>query len=150
MPRTDYDSPWKEALDLYFQAFLAFFFPAIHRDIDWARGIESLDKELQQIAPKAVRGRLYVDKLVKVWRTNGQEAWVLIHVEVQTRRDVTFTWRLFVYNNRIFDRYNHKVVSNRRGTCRLLPHRSESESRKACFRPLRLLWTPSLAMPVLF
>jgi hypothetical protein len=48
----DFDSPWKEALDVYFQAFLAFFFPLIHDDIDWSRAFESLDKELQQIAPK--------------------------------------------------------------------------------------------------
>ena len=24
---TDYDSPWKEALERYFQEFMAFFFP---------------------------------------------------------------------------------------------------------------------------
>ena len=46
---TDYDSPWKEMLDGYFPAFMAFFFPEAYRDIDWDRGYESLDKELQQI-----------------------------------------------------------------------------------------------------
>ena len=83
---TDYDSTWKEALDVYFQAFLAFFFRWIHDDIDWSRGFESLDKELQKIAPKSAHGRRYVDKLVKVWRKNGREVWVLLHVEVQTQR----------------------------------------------------------------
>jgi hypothetical protein len=72
----DFDSPWKEALDLYFQAFLAFFFPRIHEDIDWSRGFESLDKELQQIAPQSAHGRRYVDKLVKVWRKQGRAVWV--------------------------------------------------------------------------
>jgi hypothetical protein len=109
--RADFDSPWKEALDVYFEAFVAFFYPHIHRDIDWSRGFESLDKELQQIAPKASQGRRYVDKLVKVWRKDGREAWVLIHVEVQTQRDPTFARRLYVYNYRIFDRYNRRVVS---------------------------------------
>ena len=33
---TDYDSPWKEALEIYFRAFLALFFPNIHADIDRA------------------------------------------------------------------------------------------------------------------
>jgi hypothetical protein len=107
----DFDSPWKEALDLYFQAFLAFFFPAIHNDIDWSRGFESLDKELQQIAPRAGRGRRYVDKLVKVWRKNGHEVWVLIHVEVQTRPERGFARRMYVYNYRIADRYERPVVS---------------------------------------
>jgi hypothetical protein len=30
----DFDSPWKQVLDRYFKAFLAFFFPAAHADID--------------------------------------------------------------------------------------------------------------------
>jgi len=107
----DYDSPWKEALDLYFQAFLALLFPHIHRDIDWSRGFEMLDKELQQLLPKAAQGRRTVDKLVKVWRRNGTEAWVLIHIEVQTRRERGFGRRMFIYNSRIADRYNREVVS---------------------------------------
>jgi hypothetical protein len=41
---TDFDSPWKEALERYFPEFLAFFFPAAHADIDWRRGYEFLDK----------------------------------------------------------------------------------------------------------
>jgi hypothetical protein len=110
-PMADFDSPWKEALDLYFQAFLAFFFPRIHDDIDWARGFESLDKELQQIAPASAHGRRYVDKLVKVWRRNGRTAWVLIHVEVQTQRQRGFARRMYVYNCRIGDHYNRTVVT---------------------------------------
>jgi hypothetical protein len=31
---TDYDSPWKEALDAYFEPFLALLFPEVHRRID--------------------------------------------------------------------------------------------------------------------
>ena len=34
----DYDSPWKEMLDGYFPAFMAFFFPAAAAEIDWSRG----------------------------------------------------------------------------------------------------------------
>ena len=108
---TDYDSPWKEALDVYFRPFLAFCFPLIHDDIDWSRGVEPLDKELQQIAPRAVQGRRYVDKLVKVWRKNGREVWVLLHVEVQTQRQRGFARRMDGYNHRIRDRYDRRVVS---------------------------------------
>jgi hypothetical protein len=45
---SDYDSPWKEMLEGYFPDFMVFFFPEAYEDIDWARGYESLDKELQQ------------------------------------------------------------------------------------------------------
>ncbi|MCA9793811.1 MAG: hypothetical protein KC910_18500 [Candidatus Eremiobacteraeota bacterium] len=32
-----YDSPWKDALVDFFQAFLDFFFPAIADEIDWSQ-----------------------------------------------------------------------------------------------------------------
>jgi hypothetical protein len=107
----DFDSPWKEALELYFRAFLALFYPHIHADIYWSRDYVFLDKELQKSVPKAGRGRLYVDKLVKVWRKNGREAWVLIHIEVQAQREAGFPRRMYRYNTRLTERYNRTVVS---------------------------------------
>ncbi len=108
---TDFDSPWKDALDTYFEPFLLLLFPGIHARIDWSRGHESLDKEFQQVVREADVGRRYVDKLVKVWTKEGQERWVLIHVEVQTAREAEFPERMYVYNYRIFDRYNKPVAS---------------------------------------
>src|SRR6266511_3280228 len=67
----DYDSPWEEMLDGYFPAFIAFFFPEAHADIDWTRGYESLDTELQQIVHDAALGTRLADKLMKVWRRVG-------------------------------------------------------------------------------
>jgi hypothetical protein len=108
---TDYDSPWKEALDAYFEAFLELLFPQVHAQIDWSRGYEPLDKEFQQVVREAELGRRYVDKLVQVWTKDGAERWVLIHVEVQTAREADFPQRMYVYNYRIFDRYNRQVAS---------------------------------------
>jgi hypothetical protein len=64
--RTDYDSPWKEILELYFPNFLTFFFPDIYVDVDWDRPYEFLDKELQQVVRDAETGGSRVDKLVRV------------------------------------------------------------------------------------
>ncbi len=108
---SDYDSPWKEALDVFIEAFLELFFPQAHADIDWTRPCESLDKELQRIAPDAETGRRYVDKLVRVSLKSGAEQWVLIHVEVQTSDDPKFAWRMYIYNCRLFDKYNREVAS---------------------------------------
>jgi hypothetical protein len=108
---SDFDSPWREALDLFFELFLAFFFPRVHADIDWSRGYETLETELQQAAREAELGRHRADKLVKVWLRDGQEAWILIHVEVQSQHEAEFPRRMFTYNSRIFDLYNHPVVS---------------------------------------
>jgi hypothetical protein len=110
-PGTDYDSPWKEALDRYFEQCMAFFFPRAHADIDWTRGYEMLDKELQPIVRQSKQGRRYVDKLVKVWLKSGEERWLLVHVEVQTWKEDDFPRRMHVYNHRIFDRYDREVIS---------------------------------------
>lgn len=108
---SDYDSPWKEALDGYLPSFIALFFPGMNSEIDWSRGYETLDKELQQIAPDAEDGRKYVDKLMQVWRQSGEPEWVLIHVEVQGQPEAAFAQRMFVYNSRLVERYNKAVVS---------------------------------------
>ncbi len=110
-PQTEYDSPWKQILQLYFADFMLFFFPQAHREIDWSRGFEFLDKELAQVVRDAELGRRLADKLVKVYRTGGDEVWVLVHVEVQSQEETDFPRRMFVYNYRIFDRYNRSVAS---------------------------------------
>ena len=109
--RADYDNPWKEALSLYFQPFMAFFFPEIDANINWSRGYEFLDKEFQQVVRDAEIGRREADKLVKVWRGDGSEIWVLIHVEIQSQASSDFAERMYVYNYRFFDMYRRSVVS---------------------------------------
>jgi hypothetical protein len=90
---------------------MAFFFPLAHAEIDWGRGYEMLDKEMQPIVRQSKQGRRYVDKLVKVWLKSGEEKWLLIHVEVQTWKEDDFPRRMYVYNHRIFDRYDREVIS---------------------------------------
>ena len=107
----DFDSPWKEILEVYFKPFMSLFFPEAHQQIDWEMGYESLENELRQITRDAEVGRRTVDKLVKVWLLDGQQAWVLAHVEVQAQKDPDFEERMFVYHYRIFDRYHRRVVS---------------------------------------
>jgi len=109
--KADYDSPWKEILELYFQQFTAFFFPPIHSGIDWSKGYQFLDKELQKVVREAKTGRSLVDKLVKVWRKDGTETWVLVHIEIQGQVDPDFAARMYLYHYRIYDRYARKVVS---------------------------------------
>jgi hypothetical protein len=111
MPREDFDSPWKEMLDLYFESFLRFFFPRIAREIDWRKGYTSLDKELRKLVREAEVGHRYVDSLVKVWKKNGAEIWVLVHVEIQTQPQPNLAERTYIYHYRIRDRYKRPVVS---------------------------------------
>ena len=106
-----YDAAWKEAIQDFFEDFMAFFFRAAHAEIDWGRAPEFLDKELQQITRDAEVGLRVADVLVKVWLKTGEERWVAIHVEVQGRREGNFTERMYVYNFRTYDRHRVRVAS---------------------------------------
>ncbi|MDB9315402.1 hypothetical protein PN462_19965 [Spirulina sp. CS-785/01] len=86
-PRTNYDSPWKDAIEAHFPQFLDFFFPQIYNLINWdvPQPYEFLESELQQLEPDAEIGTRFVDKIVKVWLLSGEQVWVLIHIEVQQK-----------------------------------------------------------------
>jgi hypothetical protein len=110
-PQTEYDSPWKQILQLYFEDFMQFFFPQAHREIDWTRQPEFLDKELEQVVRDAELGKRLADKLVKIYRIGGEESWILIHLEIQSQSESDFSERMFIYNYRIYDRYKRSVAS---------------------------------------
>ncbi len=108
---SDYDTPWKEVIEQYFPEFIAFFFPQAYGDIDWQKGYEFLDKELQQITKDAEIGRKYVDKLVRVWLKSGDDAWAIIHADIQSQTEKDFAGRMYTYNYRLFDRYRRHAAS---------------------------------------
>lgn len=105
-----YDTPWKEIVGNYFQDFMAFFFPVAHDNIDWQRGYEFLDQELARITKEAEIGDRRMDKLVKVWLLDGDERWVLIHIEVQGERKLNFPVRMYTYQYRSYDLKQKPVV----------------------------------------
>ena len=111
MTNDDYDSPWKDAVERHFPEFMAFYFPAAHAEIDWSRGYDFLDKELQQVVQDGELGRRYVDKLVRVTLLSGAEDWVFIHIEIQGTKEADFAKRMFVYNYRLYDRYDRSIAS---------------------------------------
>lgn len=55
-------------MDAYFPSFLAFFFPEAYGGIDWDRGYESLDTELQKVVRDAELGRRLYEKGCTVYR----------------------------------------------------------------------------------
>lgn len=105
------DSPWKFILARFFQSFMEFCFPQLAVQIDWKKGYETLDKELQKIVHDAQTGKRIADMLFKIWMKNGEEKWILIHLEIQSQKQESFSHRMFTYNYRTYDRYQKPVVS---------------------------------------
>jgi hypothetical protein len=115
------------------------FFPQIHTEIDWNRGYDFLDQELSQVVRDAELGRRLADKLVKVWKLNGEETWVLIHIEIQSQEESQFGERMFVYYYRLRDKYNLPIASlailgDERDTWRPEPFQDELWGCEVSFR----------------
>ena len=88
-----------------------FFFPAIAADIDWERGFVFMDKELQKVVRDGEVQKRYADKLIQLWRLNGDPLLVMCHIEVQGQKEDIFGKRMFSYNYRLRDRYDCPVAS---------------------------------------
>jgi hypothetical protein len=107
----NYDESWKEALSEYFEPFLSFFFPQVHQLIDWTQVPQSLDKELQQITASSETKKRFADKLYQVWLLDGQEVWILIHIEIQSQYETDFPEQMYIYNYRAFDLFSLFVIA---------------------------------------
>ncbi len=110
MSKITKDQLWKAIIEELFESFLHFFYTDYVEQIDFSRGFEFLEKELQSLYPKSESKNRRADKLVKVWLNNGEEQWILIHVEVQGYSDKEFSERVYNMHSRIRDRY-HRPVS---------------------------------------
>jgi len=94
-----YDILWKGMLERVFDDFLRFVFSNADRRFDMQKGFTYLDKEMERLYqhPEEETNTRFLDKLVKVYTTDGKEKYLLVHVEVQGSYDNTFTARMFRY-----------------------------------------------------
>jgi predicted transposase/invertase (TIGR01784 family) len=105
------DTLWKGIIENLFSDFLWFFFEEYADQIDFDRGFVFLDSELEKLLPDNEGSIRHADKLVRVWLLNGEEAWFLIHVEVQGYPDEFFSRRMFEISYQCTEKYQHPVVA---------------------------------------
>ncbi|GAA0435048.1 hypothetical protein GCM10008983_09550 [Lentibacillus halophilus] len=106
----DYDGLWKTIITDLFEPFVRFFAPDLYQTINWNIPPDSLEQEFHRVFPEK-KGLKFTDKLMKVHLKNGQERWMLIHIEVQGYKDLDFAERMFQYFYRIFDKYHRKIYA---------------------------------------
>lgn len=90
---------------------MAFFFEAYYQRIDWSKGYQTLDKEMTEITEEDGLGKQSADKLFKVQLLNGEEEYLLLHLEVQGYADKQFAERVQRYNWLIRLKYKTTVRS---------------------------------------
>jgi hypothetical protein len=104
MPPTreqEFDGPWKQALELAFELFLALFLPDLYDLIDWTREHDALEQELQKLMPESATGVRRVDKLFKAKRKETHDP-RFFHVEAQAQPqpEEEFGRRMYTYSYR--------------------------------------------------
>ncbi len=112
MPQSK-DILWKGMIEEVIEDLLLFVDPAIGKELDLGRGFEFLDKELAEVYPDAEKpaNSRVVDKLVKIFLRDGEERWMLLHVEVQGSNEKEFPRRMFEYYTRLFNKYGRPVAA---------------------------------------
>lgn len=111
IPNSDMDGGWKDIIEDFTEEFFSFYLPEIHKEIDFQQEVRFLDRELNEIVSDSENIKREADRLLEVSIKNGGAEWILIHIEVQSYRDRTFARRMYVYNYRIFDKYQRYPVS---------------------------------------
>ena len=105
------DRLWKAIIQENFDEFLRYFFKEYVDQINFDKGFDFLDKELQKLFPESEQKNRRADVFAKVHLKDGSECWVLVHVEVQGYKDHHFAERIFTYAYRGMDRFKVKVAT---------------------------------------
>ncbi|MBC7473554.1 MAG: Rpn family recombination-promoting nuclease/putative transposase [Candidatus Sericytochromatia bacterium] len=103
------DKAWKYILEGLFEQFVSFFMPELYDLIDFSQDYIMLDNEFKALFPESESEDRRVDKLVKVNLKNGQNKWILLHIEIQSYEDKDFAKRMYHYYSRIFDKYDQEI-----------------------------------------
>ncbi|MBC7473392.1 MAG: Rpn family recombination-promoting nuclease/putative transposase [Candidatus Sericytochromatia bacterium] len=83
--------------------------PELYDLIDFSQDFKMLDNEFKTLFPESESEERRVDKLVEVKLKNGDNKWILLHIEIQSYEDKDFAKRMYHYYSRIFDKYDEEI-----------------------------------------
>lgn len=90
---------------------MLFFAPDLYEEIDFKIEPDFLQQELFKEVIQGKKGKNFADQIVKVHLKNGENKWVLIHIEVQNEDHRVFSKRMFRYFYRIYDKFDKEVYA---------------------------------------
>ncbi len=101
MPQINHDRLFKELLTTFFVEFIELFFPDVAEYLD-ADSLEFIDKE---IFTDITQGERREADLLAKCHFQGREAFFLIHLEHQSKREKDFAKRMFFYFARLTEKF---------------------------------------------
>lgn len=109
--KADYDTPWKKIFDRYFKEFMEYCWPDKCQEVDWSKGYKMMDKEMNKITRNAKHGNRVMDKLVEIHLKDNHASLIMLHCEIQGRKEVNYEERMYFYNVRAHDTHRVPVAS---------------------------------------
>ncbi|HNI43278.1 MAG TPA: hypothetical protein PK230_01200 [Chitinophagales bacterium] len=108
----DFDTRWKELIYTFVEEFIQYFLPDLYEDVDFSVAPEFLEQELHKLfADEERKGKKISDKLIKVRLKNGEDSFVLVHVEIEGDAPSHYSREVFKYYYRIYDRYEADITT---------------------------------------
>lgn len=107
-PNIPHDEAFKKLLQTFFSDFIELFFPNVNHLLDHSHTKLLMQELLVDVVGEERRS---LDLLVET-RYKSLDAYVLIHLEAQSYKEVDFNERMFIYFSRLFERHRkeHKLI----------------------------------------
>ena len=113
--RFDYDAFWKNLINRFFWNLLEMALPDLYADADTSREHELLDTKFTDVLntndPEIHTSPHFADYVIKVHMKNGDEQWLILHVEIQGKGGEDLPGRMHHYKCLIFAHYKKEPVA---------------------------------------
>ncbi|WP_243292970.1 Rpn family recombination-promoting nuclease/putative transposase [Bacillus sp. FJAT-47783] len=102
----DHDRLFKELIPTFFEEFMLLFFPKAYEHIDF----QHLHFLSEEIFTDVTAGEKYrVDLLIQT-KLKGEKGLIVVHIETQSYIQKSFNERMFLYFNRLYEKYRTKIL----------------------------------------
>jgi hypothetical protein len=99
-------------IQAFTEEFIAFFLPTLYPLVDFSKPPEFLEQELAKLAADTERsGKKITDKLIKLYLKNGEEQFVLVHIEVEGDAPSAYSKEIFKYYYRALDQHEVDIAT---------------------------------------
>jgi predicted transposase YdaD len=113
--RADHDGMWKDLIGRFFYPLLKRALPELYNDADTGTEPRSLDKEFRDILntadPEIHASPHFADLVMEVPLKNGENEWVLLHIEAQGRGGGNLPERMNHYRCLIYAHYRREPAA---------------------------------------
>ncbi|MCL2010344.1 MAG: hypothetical protein FWG71_07345 [Synergistaceae bacterium] len=111
----DHDGFWKDLIERFYRSLFKRALPELHEKADATKEARFLDKEFRDILntsdPEIHTSPHFADFVLEVPMKNGDETWILLHIEAQGPGGGNLAERMYHYKCLIYAHYRREPVA---------------------------------------